>query len=133
MEPSSSGPLAGRASTFITPFAGTVVVRFSDTIIGSTDRAQVVRKPGQEPAFYIPFDDIYFEFLEKTNKVTHNPVMGTASHWRVQAMNASDADFMSGYETPEPAAAAIARHGTFDPAKAQIVANPAEDDRHTPI
>ncbi|WP_319946009.1 hypothetical protein [Mesorhizobium sp. AR07] len=37
-----------------------------------------------------------------------------------------------GFETPEPAARAIARHGAFDPAKARIDVDPVEDERHTP-
>lgn len=124
---------AGRPGALsITPFAGAVTVRFSDAIIASTERAKVLYEEGHEPVFYIPFDDIYFEFLKKTNTTTRSPLKGTASYWRVQAVGAAADDFMWAYETPDTPALAIARHGAFDPDKARIDADPAEDKRHTP-
>jgi uncharacterized protein (DUF427 family) len=116
----------------IEPFDGTVTVKFSDAIIASTERAKVLREGGQEPIFYIPFEDIYFDLLEKTNTTSSSPVKGTASYWRVHAVGGSADDFMWAYETPNPIAKAIARHGAFDPAKARIDPDPPEDWRHTP-
>lgn len=116
----------------IEPFAGTVTVRFSDAIVAATERAKVLREDGQEPVFYVPFEDIYFDLFEKTNTVSRCPVKGTASYWRVHAVGSSSDDFMWAYETPDTAARAIAGHGTFDPVKARIDAEPFEDKRHTP-
>jgi uncharacterized protein (DUF427 family) len=116
----------------IEPYAGTVTVRFSDAIVAATDRAKVLREEGREPVFYVPFEDIYFDFLEKTNTTSSCPLKGTASYWRVQAVGSASEDFMWAYETPDTAARAIARHGAFDPQKARIDADPAEDKRHTP-
>jgi len=116
----------------IEPYAGTVTVRFSDAIVAATDRAKVLREEGREPVFYVPFEDIYFDFLEKTNTTSSCPLKGTASYWRVQAVGSASEDFMWAYETPDTAAQAIARHGAFDPQKARIDADPAEDKRHTP-
>lgn len=116
----------------IEPFAGTVTVRFSDAIVAATERAKVLREDGQEPAFYVPLEDIYFELFEKSNTTSQSPLKGSASYWRVHAVGSSSDDFMWTYETPEAAALAIAGHGTFDPQKARIDAEPAEDKRHTP-
>ncbi|MER9328464.1 DUF427 domain-containing protein [Mesorhizobium sp. M0488] len=116
----------------IEPFAGTVTVRFSDAIVAATDRAKILREEGHEPVFYIPFEDIYFELFEKTNTTSTSPLKGTASYWRVHAVGGSADDFMWAYETPGTAARAIARHGAFDPQKARINVDPAEDKRHTP-
>ncbi|TKT69719.1 DUF427 domain-containing protein [Aquamicrobium sp. LC103] len=116
----------------IEPFHGTVNVTFSDATIASTDRAKLVRESGNEPVFYIPFDDIYFDFLEKTGTSTVSPSKGTASYWRVSAVGEAAEDFMWAYETPEPGATAIAGHGAFDPRHARIEAVPAQDERHTP-
>jgi uncharacterized protein (DUF427 family) len=126
----TSEPQTGRLA--IEPYAGTVTVRFSDAIVAATDRAKVLREEGREPVFYVPFEDIYFDFLEKTNTTTSCPLKGTASYWRVQAVGSASEDFMWAYETPDTAARAIARHGAFDPQKARIDADPAEDKRHTP-
>lgn len=116
----------------IEPFAGTVTVRFSDAIVAATDRAKILREEGHEPVFYIPFEDIYFDLFEKTNTTSKSPLKGTASYWRVHAVGSSADDFMWAYETPDTAARAIARHGAFDPQKARIDVDPAEDKRHTP-
>lgn len=116
----------------IEPYAGTVTVRFSDAIVAATERAKVVREGGHEPAFYIPFEDIYFDLFEKTNTTSHSPLKGTASYWRVHAVGASADDFLWAYETQDTVAHALADHGTFDPQKARIEADPAEDKRHTP-
>ncbi|MCF6126966.1 DUF427 domain-containing protein [Mesorhizobium sp. M7A.T.Ca.TU.009.01.3.2] len=116
----------------IVPFVGTVTVRFSDAIVAATERAKVLQEEGHEPVFYIPFEDIYFDLFEKTNTTSRSPSKGTASYWRVHAVGSSADDFMWAYETPETAARPIARHGAFDPEKARIDAEPAEDRRHTP-
>lgn len=39
---------------------------------------------------------------------------------------------MWAYDTPEPQAAMIARHGSFDSKRARIEAVPKEDRQHTP-
>lgn len=116
----------------IEPFSGTVTVRFSDAIVAATERAKVLREDGHRPVFYVPFEDIYFDLFEKTSTTSRHPLRGTASYWRVHAVGSSSDDFMWAYETPDTAALAIARHGAFDPEKARIDVEPAEDNRHTP-
>ncbi|MET3581996.1 uncharacterized protein (DUF427 family) [Mesorhizobium robiniae] len=132
MQPLAANSARHPSALTISPFNGTVTVRFSDAIIASTERAKVVYEEGHDPVFYIPFEDIYFELLEKTNTTTRCPLKGTASYWRVQAVGGAADDFMWAYETPDTPALAIARHGAFDPDKARIDADPAEDKRHRP-
>ncbi|MGX5843562.1 DUF427 domain-containing protein [Mesorhizobium sp. ArgA1] len=116
----------------IEPFVGTVTVRFSDAIVAATDRAKVLKEDGKEPVFYVPFEDIYFDLLEKTNTVKNFPLKGTAAFWRVHAVGSAADDFMWAFETPEVSALAIAGHGAFDAQKSRIDAEPAQDKRHTP-
>lgn len=132
MNASAAGATALQDKLSIEPFAGTVTVRFSDAIIASTERAKIVRESGHDPVYYVPFDDIYFELLEKTDKTTRCPLEGTASYWRVHAVGASAEDFMWSYETPIASALELAAHGAFDPDSARIDVDPAEDHRHTP-
>ncbi|RWB36336.1 MAG: DUF427 domain-containing protein [Mesorhizobium sp.] len=132
MQPSAANSARHPGALTVTPFNGTVTVRFSDAIVASTERAKVLHEDGHDPVFYIPFEDIYFELLEKTNTTTRSPLKGTASYWRVHAVGGAADDFMWAYETPDTPASAIARHGAFDPDKARIDADPAEDERHTP-
>jgi uncharacterized protein (DUF427 family) len=106
MQPLAANSARHPGALTITPFNGTVTVRFSDAIVASTE--------------------------EKTNTTTRSPLKGTASYWRVHAVGGAADDFMWAYETPDTPALAIARHGAFDPDKARIDADPAEDKRHTP-
>jgi uncharacterized protein (DUF427 family) len=114
----------------IQPFSGTVNVLFSDAVIASTDNAKVLKEPGHAPVLYVPFEDIYFDFLKKTGSISKCPIKGTASYWRVSAVGEAADDFMWAYETPNPEAAEIARHGAFDESKAVIEAIPAANMEH---
>ena len=116
----------------IEPFAGTVTVTFSDAVIASSDRALILRESGHEPVFYIPFEDIYFEFLQKTGTMTSCPLKGQASYWGASAVGSAADDVMWAYLTPKPGAAGIAGHGAFDLSRVRIEAIPAQDRQHTP-
>ena len=130
MSPDAVGPHAAELST--EPFDGTVTVRFSDAIIASTRRAKVLREPGKDPVFYIPFDGIYFDFLKRANHSTRCPIKGTASYWEVSAVGDGARNVMWAYETPNPVASAIARHGAFDERVVSIEADPIPDTAHRP-
>ncbi|MBZ9699618.1 DUF427 domain-containing protein [Mesorhizobium sp. B2-2-4] len=131
MNPSAEPRSPSGNNLHIQPFHGTVTVRFSDAIIASTEHALQVQETGRDPVFYIPFQDIYFDLLEKTDTTSISP-KGTASYWRVHAVGGSADDFMWAYEEPEAPVRVLARHAAFDPGKARIDADPAEDERHTP-
>jgi uncharacterized protein (DUF427 family) len=109
----------------IEPFDGTVTVRFWDAVIASTDQAKVLRQAGKEPAFYVPFDRIYFDFLQKTDRREHVPDLGEIAFWRVSAMNRAAEDFMWALEAPDIPLLALAHHGSFDRKIARIEAVPA--------
>lgn len=109
----------------IEPFDGTVTVRFWDAVIASTDEAKVLRRPSEEPAFYIPFDRIYFDFLQKTDHRENVPGLGEVAFWRVSAMNRAEDDFMWALESPDIPLLALAHHGSFDQKIARIEAVPA--------
>ena len=125
-----SRPDAGTLS--IEPFAGNVTATFSDAIIASTDRAKILRESGHEPVFYIPFEDIYFEFLQKAPTVSRCPLKGEASYWRASAVGSAAENAMWAYLTPHPIASGIAGHGSFDQRSVTIEAIPAPDREHTP-
>lgn len=123
-------PAAGSLS--IEPFDGNVTITFSDAVIASTDRAKVLRESGKDPVFYIPFEDIYFEFLQKSATTSRCPVKGEANYWRASAVGSAAEDAMWAYLTPNPVAARLAGYGAFDERKVAIEANPAPDREHTP-
>ncbi|TIU76804.1 MAG: DUF427 domain-containing protein, partial [Mesorhizobium sp.] len=59
MQPIAANSARHPGALTVTPFNGTVTVRFSDAIVASTERAKVLHEDGHDPVFYIPFEDIY--------------------------------------------------------------------------
>lgn len=106
----------------VEPFDGVVTVTYSDAIIASSQRALILREGSYEPVFYVPFEDIYFTFLHKTETSTHCPHKGNATYWRATAVGESMDDVMWAYEQPFEGVAAIAGHGAFDSKKVRIEA-----------
>ena len=113
----------GRRIT-VEPFNGVVVVTFSDAIVASTGDALVLREEDYPPVFYVPFKDIYFEFLDRTDTHTHCPYKGDASYWGVTASGNAMKDIMWAYESPYDEMLRIKDHGAFYPNKVRIEANP---------
>jgi uncharacterized protein (DUF427 family) len=114
----------GRRIT-VDPFDGVVTVTFSDAIIASSDKALVLREEDYPPVFYIPFDDVYFDFLQPNDTSTHCPYKGDASYWNVTAVGESQKDVMWAYENPYDEMIRIKDHGAFYPNKVRIEANPS--------
>ncbi|MEO5324970.1 DUF427 domain-containing protein [Mesorhizobium sp. CC13] len=108
----------------IVPFDGSVTVFFSDSVIASTTNAKALCVDGEPDAFYIPFEDIYFEFLTATENTAYRPGWGTAHFWRVSAVGQAAEDIMWAYVEPE--VTSLANHGAFNPELARIEATPAE-------
>lgn len=116
----------------IEPYHGTVDVKFSDAMIASTKDALVLREEGHDPVFYIPFEQIYFDFLRPSKTRTHCPLKGDARYWSVEAVGEAADDVMWAYETPYEQARQISGHGAFDPQTMTIDATPADSPREVP-
>ncbi len=101
----------------IRPYSQPVTVRFHDVVVASTDNALELLEPGCHPVLYIPYEDIYFVHLEKTDTRTECPWKGTASYWRVMGQGEASDDAMWAYEDPITDVAAIRGYGAFDPQK----------------
>ena len=108
----------------VEPFDGAVTVVFSDAILASSDRALVMREADRPPVFYIPFEDVYFEFLKRSDTSTHCPYKGDASYWNATAVGEAVNDVMWAYEGPYDEMVEIKDHGAFYPDKVGIEANP---------
>ena len=108
----------------VEPFDGAVTVVFSDAILASSDRALVMREADRPPVFYIPFEDVYFEFLKRSDTSTHCPYKGDASYWNATAAGEAANDVMWAYEGPYDEMVEIKDHGAFCPNKVRIEANP---------
>lgn len=108
----------------VTPFAGVVVVTYGDTVIASSERALALKEADYPVVLYIPFEDIYFDFLFPSETVTHCPFKGRASYWNVSASGSARNDVMWAYQAPYDEMAGIRDHGAFYPDKVRIEATP---------
>lgn len=121
-----------RSQPMIEPYRGTVTARFSDAVIASTENALVLKEDGKEPAYFFPFEDIYFEFLQEKPARMAVPSRGVEVRWSAWAVGVAADDVMRSYEEPEGVFVRTRSHGMFDPQKIDIEAHPAEDIEHTP-
>ncbi|MER9565885.1 DUF427 domain-containing protein [Mesorhizobium sp. M0571] len=108
----------------VEPYKGTVTVRAGDVMIASSTKVKVLTEPPYLPVFYIPFDDIDFKQLGKTELSTHCPYKGDASYWSVLPAGDAGKDAMWAYEQPFDEMADIRDHGAFYPNKVIIEATP---------
>jgi uncharacterized protein (DUF427 family) len=106
------------------PYRGSVIVRAGETVIASSTRAKLLSEPPYPAVFYIPFDDIDFSQLDKTELSTHCPYKGDASYWSVLPTAQAGKNAMWAYERPFDEMADIRNHGAFYPNKVTIEATP---------
>ncbi|RUU31295.1 MAG: DUF427 domain-containing protein [Mesorhizobium sp.] len=109
----------------VEPYRGTVAVRSGETVIASSTKAKVLTESPYPSVFYIPFADIDFDQLRKTEFSTHCPYKGDASYWSVLPAAEAGKDAMWAYERPFDEMVEIRDHGAFYPNKATIEAKPA--------
>jgi uncharacterized protein (DUF427 family) len=102
----------------VEPFAGAVTVTSSDFVIAQSKKALVLREEDYPPVFYIPFEDIHFDALTRTDTSTHCPYKGDASYWAAGAVK----DVMWAYEHPYDEMVRIKDHGAFYPDRVKVEA-----------
>lgn len=104
----------------IEPFGRPVTVRFHDAIVAASEKAWLVRYEGRVTRIFVPFEDCYQAFLERTGEESHVPGVGICVAWRVQAQNRAEDRAVWVLEQPEPVATELANYATFDPEKLTV-------------
>ncbi|MBN9244824.1 MAG: DUF427 domain-containing protein [Mesorhizobium sp.] len=132
---SSAGPSPGLKRNplhriTVEPFDGVVTVRFSSAVLASSRNVKVLKESGHPEVLYIPFEDVYFDMLHRSQTSTHCPFKGDASYWSVTAAGEAKPDVMWAYEHPYEEMLSIRNHGAFYPDKVAIEAvRQGETDR----
>ncbi|MBZ9674712.1 DUF427 domain-containing protein [Mesorhizobium sp. ES1-1] len=108
----------------VEPYDGTVRVRVGDIVIASSTKAKVLTEPPYPAAFYIPFADIDFDRLSRTDHSSHCPYKGDASYWSVPSAGETGMNAMWAYERPFDEMAEIRNHGAFYANKVTIESTP---------
>jgi len=106
----------------IEPYDGVVTVQAGDVEIARSANAMVLAETPYPPVFYVPFADIDFGRLARTDHSTHCPYKGDASYWSVPVLGNSGANVMWAYENPFGETVAIKDHGAFYPDRVKITA-----------
>lgn len=115
------------SNIIVESFRGVVNVMFADAMLASTTEAVPIRETGREPRIFVPFRDIYFEFLHRSPTAGEVPGLGRASFWNVSAQGEAKDGVMCSYEEPHADLRAIIDHGVFDPEKVSIEVAPPDD------
>lgn len=93
------------------PRRNRVTVRSDTAAIAETLRPLVVDEQDHGLVIYFPRDDVRMEHLEPSDKVTHCPFKGAASHWRLAGTDGPEVAWS--YEDPFPEVARIAGYVAF--------------------
>lgn len=106
-----------------------VTVRGDSDVIAETLRPLVVDEQDHGLVIYFPREDVRMELLEPSDKVTHCPFKGAASHWRLRGTDGPEVAWS--YEDPFPEVARIAGYVAFyqDRVHVEIGQAPRRGDR----
>jgi len=91
-------------------------VRSGGAILGESTGALELTEDDLAPVIYFPRADIAMAFLDATDKVTHCPHKGHATHFSIVNKSSVTENAAWSYEEPIPAMAEITGYVAFYPA-----------------
>ncbi|MCV6587233.1 MAG: DUF427 domain-containing protein [Marinibacterium sp.] len=94
---------------------GIWTVRSGGAVVGESRAALELSEGDRAPVVYFPRADIAMAFLERTDKVTHCPHKGDATHYSIVNKSTVTRDAAWSYENPIPAAEEIKGYVAFYP------------------
>ena len=97
----------------IQPAAGTIVVRAGGAVIAESTNALTLSEEGHADVWYLPRADVGMEFFERSEKVTHCPWKGDATHFHFAGKSQPIQDAAWSYDAPLEAVAQIKDHLAF--------------------
>ena len=92
-----------------------VVVSVAGRVIADTRSALTLREAAYLPVQYIPFEDVDFSQLERTDHVTYCPYEGDCNYYSVSAGGKNSVNAVWSYDNPFPAVSQIKGHVAFYP------------------
>ncbi len=88
-------------------------VRSGGAILGETTAALELLEGDLDPVIYFPRADIAMAFLDRSDKVTHCPHKGDATHFSIVNKSSTTENAVWSYEEPIPAVAEIKGYLAF--------------------
>ena len=96
-------------------------VRSGGAILGETNNALELLEGDKEPVIYFPRADIAMAFLDRTDKVTHCPDKGHATHFSIANKSSVTENAAWSYESPISTVAEIKDHLAFYPEESIMI------------
>ncbi len=90
-------------------------VRSGGAILGESSDALELQEGDLEPVIYFPRSDIAMAFLDRTDKVTHCPHKGDATHFSIVNKSSVTENAVWSYEAPVAGMAEITSYLAFYP------------------
>ena len=97
-----------------------VRVRVADHVLADTADALTLQEADYAPVQYFPRSDVETGFLSETDKVTHCPYKGDATHYSMMVNGDLLENCAWSYEDPNAAVEAIRGRIAFYPDKVQV-------------
>jgi uncharacterized protein (DUF427 family) len=99
-----------------------VVVSVAGRVIADTRSALTLCEAAYSPVQYIPFEDVDFSQLERTEHVTYCPYKGDCNYYSVSAGGKKSVNAVWSYDNPFPAVSQIKGHVAFYPERVDEIA-----------
>jgi uncharacterized protein (DUF427 family) len=99
-----------------------VVVSVAGRVIADTRGALTLREATYPAVQYIPFEDVDFSQLERTDHVTYCPYKGDCKYYSVSAGGKKSVNAVWSYDNPFPAVSQIKGHVAFYPERVDEIA-----------
>ena len=99
----------------IEPNRERIVVKVAGRVIADTQSALTVREASYGPVQYIPYKDVDFSLLEKTDNHTYCPYKGDCSYYSIPLGGARSVNAVWTYEAPYESVAQLKDHVAFYP------------------
>jgi uncharacterized protein (DUF427 family) len=107
-----------------------VVVSVAGRVVADSRNALTLREATYPPVQYLPFEDVDFSQLERTDHVTYCPYKGDCDYYSIPAGGKKSVDAVVwSYEDPFPAVGHIRGHVAFYPERVDEIAEQFPDVR----
>lgn len=97
----------------IEPFAGDVTISFGDKIVAQSGQALALNESTYPAVYYLPRTDVEMAYFDETDRVTHCPYKGDATHFTIRADREVAENAAWSYQSPYPPVSDIAGHIVF--------------------
>ncbi|NKB81091.1 MAG: DUF427 domain-containing protein [Nitrospirales bacterium] len=104
-----------------------IKVTFNRTVIADTRQALILREGLLPPVNYIPRENVYISYFQRTSHTTRYPLKGDASYFTVSVEDRIAENAVWTYETSFSSVADIKNHVVFYPEKMNAIEGPPHE------